>query len=111
MLEVVAEEREVEAVVRQDLRQVEATGAYEAHVRRQSRADVANVSRPALPGADVADEIAQVACDVDHPRAGRDVALKMPPELLPDGLFVRLVGLVEAVLVDLLEDDRRQLVP
>ena len=87
-----------------------AAGADEADVRRQRRADVADVSRPPLRGADGADEVAQVARDVDHTRAGRDVALKVAPELLPDGLFVRLVGLVEAVLVDLFEDDRRQLV-
>src|SRR5205809_268028 len=97
--------------VRQDLRQVESAGADEANIRRQRRADVADIRRPPLTGADVADEVAEVARDVDHARAGSDVTLKVPTQLAPDRLLARLVGLVEALLVDLFEDDRRWLVP
>ena len=111
VLEVVAEEREVEVVVRQDVGQVQSAGSDEADVRRQRRADVADVGRPALGRADVADEVSEIARDVDDARAGSDVALKVATELAPDGFLARLVGLVEALLVDLFEDDRRRLVP
>src|SRR5207249_9919448 len=110
MLEVVAEEREVEVVVGDDVGELEAAGTDKAHVARQRRLDRADVGRPALARLDVADEIALVAGDVDDAGAGLDVALKELAELLPDRILRGTVPLVEPEVVNLLEDDRRRFI-
>jgi len=97
-------------VVGQHIGEVEAAGRHEVNVLRQRSADVADVGGPAFGGADVADEVAEVAGDVDDPGVGLDVALQETAELAPDLLLARLVLVAEAMFVDLFEDDRSQLV-
>src|SRR5207302_1549072 len=110
MLEVVAEEGQVEAARRQHVRELEAAGSNEMDVRRQRRGNVTDVGRPPFGGLDVPYEVAEVACDVDHAPAGGNIPLQETAELTPDGFFARLVRLVEAELVYLFEDDRRHVV-
>ena len=59
---------------------------------------------------DVPYEVAEVAGDVDHASAARNVPLQETAQLTPDGFLARLVRLVEAELVYLFEDDRRRVV-
>ena len=63
-----------------------------------------------MRGFDIANEVAEIAGDVHHVRIGTDVALQECSQLAPDRLFAGLVLLVEPLFVNLLEDDRRQLV-
>src|SRR2546426_1352649 len=109
MLQVVAEESEVEVIIGQHVRKVEPARANEVHILGQGARDVAYVRRPAIGGANVADEVAEVASDVDHARAWLDKALQVPAHLAPDGLLGDLVLATEPLLVDLFENDRRQL--
>src|SRR5881296_882439 len=110
VLQVVAEEGEVEVVVGEHVGQVEAARVDEAHVLRQLVLDRADVGRPSLPRLDVADEVASIAGDVDDSRVRLDVALEESAKLPPDRVLGRPVLLVEAEVVDLLEHDRGQLV-
>ena len=96
-------------IIGQHVRKVEPARAHEVHILGQGARDVAYVGRPAIRGANVANEIADVACDVDHPSAWLDKALQVPAHLAPDGLFGDLVLATEPLLVDLFENDRRQL--
>ena len=110
MLEVVAEESQVEGPRRQHVGQLESAGSNEMDIRRQRRRDVTNVGRPAFGGVDVPYEVAEVASDVDHASPTRNVPLQETAQLTPDGFLARLVRLVEAELVYLFEDDRRRVV-
>src|ERR1700730_10316621 len=77
------------------------------NIRRQRLGHVADVSRPPVGGLDVPNEISEVACDVDNASVGWDELLKEAAQLPPDRFLAGLVGLIEALLVDLFEDDRR----
>jgi hypothetical protein len=82
----------------------------ECHVLGQRNLDVADIRRPPVSSLDVADEVAEVARDVDDARARLDVPLQELAKLLPDRFLGSLVSFVEALLVDLLENDRRYLI-
>src|SRR5207247_2601737 len=110
VLEVVAEEGEVEVFVGEDVGELQAAGADEAHVPGQVGVHWPDVGGPPLARLDVADEVAGVTRDVDDPRVGFDVALKELAELLPDRVLGRPVLFVKPEVVDLLEDDRGRLV-
>ncbi len=108
MFEIVGEESEVEMLAGQHRCEVQPVRPHKVHISGQGRPDVSDVGGPTLMCIYVANEVAQVARDVEHARVRLDVSLQKLTELTPDRLFLVAVGLVEAEVVDLLQDDGRE---
>src|SRR5579859_5792917 len=103
MLEVVAHEDDVELSVRKQVGELETVPLHEVDIGGQIGRDVSKIGRPLFAGADVADEVASVARDVEHRRGGVDIALQMAGDLLPYRVFALRLFLAETQRVDLLE--------
>jgi hypothetical protein len=101
MLQVVAHEHDVEVVVGCRIGQREAVGLDESNVLRHAGGGIAQVGRPALGGADVADEVAGVGSDIEHLAGLGDVStLEEAADLPPDRLLRAALALSEAQVVD-----------
>src|SRR6185503_7551093 len=103
VLQVVAHEDEVEVAVRDRLAQRQAVGLHEVHVRAESCANIADVGRPALACADVADEVAEVAGHVENSTVAGYPTLEVRGDLRPEAILRARVGVPEAVVVDPIE--------
>ena len=103
VLEVVAHEDGPERPDRQVPFEIETVRLDEVDVGRQLGADVAQVRSPAVRRADVADEVAGVAGDVEDRRGRVDPLLEVPGDLRPDHVLLTPGDLREPLAVDVVE--------